>query len=176
MKSSKSIKNPLAALVAALLIAACLWDAWQMYLVEVEAMQDEGIAELHAMLDPHAYRKTERKEIKAIIKKTEAAIRETDDQKKITSLLNAARAQSGSFRTAKQYKVIEEKAAYLAERERKRQEEIERKRREEEERRAAEAAAAAAAAAARARQSSGSSRRSSSSSNGCVGNSADNFW
>lgn len=175
MKTRNNIKNPLAALVAALLIAACLWDAWQMYLVEVEAMQDEGVSELHAMVDTHDYRKAERKQIKKILKETEAAIRETDDQKEITSLLNAACAQFSTFRTARQYKVIEEKAAYLAERERKRQEEIERKRREEEERRAAEAAAAAAAAA-RARQSSGSSRRSSSSSNGCVGNSADNFW
>ena len=174
MKKTHDIKNPLIALVAALLIAVCLWDFWQMYLVEVEAMQDDGVAELHAMIDPHDYRKAERKQIKVILKDTEAAIHETDEPAEISKLLNAACAQFGTFRTAKQYKVLEAEAARLAERERKRQEELERQRREEEARRAAEAAAAAAWARQQAQRKSTSRR--SSSSNGCVGNSSDVFW
>ena len=174
MKKLNNMKNRAAALIAALLIAACLWDAWQAYLIEVEAMQIEGVAELQAMVDPDDYRKAERKEIEKIIKNTEAAIRETDDQKEITTLLNAACAQFSTFRTDRQYKYLEAEAARLAERERKRQEELERQRQEEEARRAAEAAAAARAA--RARRARSRSSRKSSGSNGCVGNSSDVFW
>lgn len=172
MEFLNRMKMKTALAIAVLLLAACLAEAWQTYLAEVADMQESGVAELYAMVDSDLYRDAEQAEIKRIRKSTKAAIRESDEQHEIDSLLNAAYTQFSVLKTDAFYTHQEKEAARLAERERKRQEELERIRREEEARRAAEAAAAAARARKRAR----SSSRRSSSSNGCVGNSSNVFW
>ncbi len=166
MNKLNQMKPTAAVMIIVLLLTACLWDSWQVHLAEVAAMQADGVARLQAMIDPEMYREAEQAAISQILEDTEAAIRETDDQHKIESQLNAAYALFSGLKTDAQYTKLEKEAERLAERERKRQEELERQRLEEEARRAAAAR----------KRSKSKSRSRSSGSNGCVGTSSDVFW
>jgi len=152
------MKKGIAAIIAVLVIAACVGGVWYSHQKKIEAMQNDGAEKLRASINLDDYREAEQKEINTILDSTESAIRESEDQEEIDSLIDKAADQFADLKTDAQYtKEEEEEAARQAELERQRQEE--------------EAAAAAAAAAAQKKSS-----KKSSGSGGCVGGGSDMFY
>ena len=80
----------------------------------VFAMEEEGAAKLKKAVDPDLYREAEKKEIKKILKKTEAAILESEDQDEIDSLVNKAVKKCAEFKTDAEYTQEEEAARQAA--------------------------------------------------------------
>lgn len=153
------MKKGIAAIIAVVVVAACAAGMWYSHQKKIEAMQNDGAEKLRASINLDDYREAEQKEITKILDSTEAAIRESEDQEEIDSLIAKASEDFSEFKTDAQYtKEEEEEAARQAELERQRQEE--------------EAAAAAAAAAAAEKKSS----KKSSGSGGCVGGGSDMFY
>ena len=82
-----NMKKSTAAVLAALLIAACAGDVYMTHQAEIKAMQDEGVKNLEAVVDLNDYREAEKEEISGIIDSTEAAIRESEDQSEVDQLI-----------------------------------------------------------------------------------------
>jgi len=82
-----NMKKSTAAVLAALLIAACAGDVYMTHQAEIKAMQDEGVKSLAAVVDLNDYREAEKEEIGGILDSTEAAIRESEDQAEVDQLI-----------------------------------------------------------------------------------------
>lgn len=113
MEKKKSSKKGIAAVVAALVIAACAGGMWHVHTEKIEAMQDDGVKALQAEVNLNDYREAEQAEINAILEETEAAIRDTGDQAEIDSLIEKAVGETEGFKTDAEY-TKEEGLAKLA--------------------------------------------------------------
>lgn len=102
-EKTKSKKKGVAAVIAALLIAACAGGAWYVHDTKIKEMQSAGIETLKASVDLDAYREAEQQEINAVLEETETAIRETKDQSEIDSLIEKAVEKTEGFKTAAEY-------------------------------------------------------------------------
>lgn len=108
LKKLDSMKRSTAAVLALLLAAACVGDAYYTHRAEVKAMQDQGIAKLAESVDLEAYREPERVEIEQILGDTEAAISESEDQAEIDALVQKAVEKTAGFKTDAVYATEEE--------------------------------------------------------------------
>ena len=106
-----NMKKSTAAILAALLIAACGADV---YLARIADMRNGGIEALAAAVDTSLYREAEQKEIEKILDNTETAIRESKDQHEIDKLVEKAVADTAGFKTDAQYATEEEGIEKLA--------------------------------------------------------------
>lgn len=97
------MKKSTAAVLAALLIAACGADVYQAHLAEIEAMQNEGVAALAQTVDPSLYRQPEQEKIDEILSSTEAAIRESKDQAEIDQMVEKASEEFAGLKTDAEY-------------------------------------------------------------------------
>ena len=70
-EKTKSKKKGVAAVIAALLIAACAGGAWYVHDTKIKEMQSAGIETLKASVDLDAYREAEQQEINAVLEETE---------------------------------------------------------------------------------------------------------
>ena len=103
-----NMKKSTAAILAILLAAACIGDVFQAHRAEIQAMQNAGVAKLMESVDTEAYRDAERSEIEKILGSAETAIRESEDQTEIDSLIEKAVADTAGFKTDAVYATEEE--------------------------------------------------------------------
>ena len=106
-----NMKKSTAAIMAALLVAACGADVYQ---TRIADMRNEGVTALTTAVDTSLYREAEQKEIEKILDRTEAAIRESKDQTEIDKLVEKAVADTAGFKTDSQYAIEEEGIEKLA--------------------------------------------------------------
>ena len=82
------MKKSTAAVIAILLVAACIGDVYQTHQAEIRAMQNSGYEALKAAVDPELYREPEKTEVVEILENTEASISESEDQAEIDALID----------------------------------------------------------------------------------------
>lgn len=107
-KKLNNMKRSVAAVIAVLLVAACIADVYQAHLAEIKAMQNEGVKSLAAAIDPGLYREPEKTEVNKIIESTEASIRDSEDQTEIDGLVEKAVAETAGLKTDAIYATEEE--------------------------------------------------------------------
>ena len=107
------MKKPTAAILAILLIAACIADVYYTHKAEIAAMQEAGVKVLRESVDTGEYREAERKDIEKILDTAEAAIRESEDQAEIDKFIEDASAKVAEFKTDAVFKIEEKGIAKL---------------------------------------------------------------
>ena len=108
-----NMNKPTAVIIAILLVAACIADAYYAHQAEIKAMQDEGVAKLTAAVDMELYREAEQAEINKILEDTEASIRESKDQAEIDAMIEKALAETSGFKTDAVFTIEEDGIAKL---------------------------------------------------------------
>ena len=108
------MKKSTAAVIAILLVAACIGDVYQTHQAEIRAMQNSGYEALKAAVDAELYREPEKTEVVEILESTEASISESEDQAEIDALIKKAKAKFGEFKTDAEYTAEEEAARQAA--------------------------------------------------------------
>ena len=100
---TKGSKKGLIAAIAALLVIVCAGGGYYAYVQKIEGMRNDGAAALQASVDLSNYREAEQAEITEIIEKTEASRRGSKDQAEIDSMVEAAVAEIGTFKSDSEY-------------------------------------------------------------------------
>lgn len=107
------MKKSTAAVIAILLVAACIGDVYQAHQAEIRAMQNSGYEVLKAAVDPELYREPEKTEVIEILENTETSISESEDQAEIDALIEKAVADTAGLKTDAVYATEEAGIAKL---------------------------------------------------------------
>ena len=107
------MKKSTAAVIAILLVAACIGDVYQAHQAEIRAMQNSGYEALKAAVNPELYREPEKTEVIEILENTETSISESEDQAEIDALIEKAVADTAGLKTDAVYATEEAGIAKL---------------------------------------------------------------
>ena len=107
------MKKSTAAVIAILLVAACIGDVYHTHQAEIRAMQNSGCEALKAAVNPELYREPEKTEVVEILESTEASISESEDQAEIDALIEKAVADTAGLKTDAVYATEEAGIAKL---------------------------------------------------------------
>ena len=107
------MKKSTAAVIAILLVAACIGDVYHTHQAEIRAMQNSGYEALKAAVNPELYREPEKTEVVEILESTEASISESEDQAEIDALIEKAVADTAGLKTDAVYATEEAGIAKL---------------------------------------------------------------